>query len=306
MKVFNTDMELVTFIFLIFETVMLLFQLIFYLQRPEEKRKLYYLILLILYILYNLFGGLFPDQTVKSVPLHIQNLLAWGSGFLLACYIPYYIYKAFDLKKLRFYAIYGVWIFLVIPFVIFFGIEYMLSGNIDRVVKHALAIPCIYAIICVHAMYRAIKEKQGPDMKLNKEMSLTFISIAPWIAMPILSYFRVSQLLEVLVINGSFLAITVLFFWEAIKQSREDNRKLEELLLAVKKDGHSDAFINNCKRFVLTQREIEVSALVVDGLKYKEIADQLFIAERTVQTHIQKIFTKTGARSKTELIKFLK
>jgi DNA-binding CsgD family transcriptional regulator len=306
MKVFNTDMELVTFIFLIFETIMFLFQLLIYLQRPGEKKRLFYLILLSLFICYNIFGGLFPDPNLKSVPLHTQNLLAWGSGFLLACFMPYYFYKAFNLQKLRFHAVYGVWLFLFAPFVVFFGIEYMISGNIDRVVKHAVIIPCVYAVICIIAMYRSIKQKQLEDNNSGKEMYLNLIAIAPWVAMPILSYFRVSQVPEVLVMNGGFLFITGLFIWEAIKQSREEARQLEALLLAVKEDGHSDTFVENCKRFNLSPREIEVAALITDGLKYKEIADKLFIQERTVTTHVQKMFLKTGARNKVELINILK
>ena len=305
MKVFGTDMELATFIFLILEVVMFISQFLLYLQRPKERRRLYYLLLLALFIFYNLFGGLFPDPSLKAVPLHIQNLLAWGSGFLLACFMPFYIYKAFDLQKLKFHALYGVWLFLIVPFVICFGIEYTISGNIDRVVKHAVIIPFIYAIICVNAVYRSIKQKQLKDDKPNKEMYLNLIAVAPWVAMPILSYFRVSQLPEVLVMNGGFLIITGLFIWEAIKQSRGEARQLEILLTDNKVNGNSDGFAENGKRFNLSPREMEVAKLVKKGLKYREIADKLFIHERTVTTHIQKMFIKTGTRNKVELINAL-
>jgi DNA-binding CsgD family transcriptional regulator len=306
MKVFDTDMELVTFIFLVLEIIMFFFQFILYLQRPEEKKRLYYLLLLSLFIFYNLFGGLFPDPSFKAVPLHLQNLLAWGSGFVLACFMPFYIYKAFDLQKLRFHALYGVWLFLIVPFVVCFGIEYTISGNIDRVIKHAVIIPFIYAIICVNAVYQSIKQKQLKDDKPNKEMYLNLIAVAPWVAMPILSYFRVSQLPEVLVMNGGFLIITGLFIWAAIKQSREEAKQLEILLTNNKANRNSDDFDENGKRFNLSPREVDVAKLVAIGLKYREIAEKLFIQERTVTTHIQKIFVKTGARNKVELINILK
>lgn len=307
MKVFGTDMELVTFIFLILEIIMFLFQLLLYLQRPREKKRLYYLSLLLLFIFYNVFGGLFPDPNFKGVPLHIQNLLAWGSGFVLACFMPFYFYKGFNLEKLRFHALYGVWLFLCGPFVVFFGIEYTVSGNIERVVKHAVIIPFIYAIICINAMYRSIKQKQLDDKKSSgKEMYLNLIAVAPWVAMPILSYFRVSQLPEVLVMNGGFLIITGVFIWEAIKQSREEVIQLGMLLMNNKANGSSEGFDENGKRFNLSPREMEVAKLVKKGLKYREIADKLFIQERTVTTHIQKMFIKTGTRNKVELINALK
>lgn len=306
MKVFGTDMELVTFIFLILEVVMFVSQFLLYLQRPKERRRLYYLILLALFIFYNLFGGLFPDPNCKIVPLHIQNLLAWGSGFLLACFMPFYVYKAFDLQKLRFHALYGVWLFLIMPFIVCFGIEYAVSGNIDRVVKHAVIIPFIYAIICANAVYWSIKQKQLQDHQSNKEMYLNLVAIAPWLAMPILSYFRISQLPEVLVMNGGFIIITGLFIWEAVKQSRAEAKQLETFLARNEVDGNSEVFAVNSKRYNLSPREVDVAKLVAIGLKYREIAEKLFIQERTVTTHIQRIFVKTGVKNKVELINILK
>ena len=307
MRVFNTDMHIVTFIFVIFEAIMLLYQVLFYVQRPFEKRRFYYIILLILFIIYNICGGLFPDPDFRGISLTVQNILAWGSGIALACFLPYYFYKAYGLVRLKFHARYGVLLFLLTPFLMFFGIEYLLQGNIDRGVKHGVLIPCIYAIICVIAMYRSIKIKQGENKKLGKEMILSLIAISPWVSMPILSYFRVGQLPEVLVMNGGFLFITGLFIWETIQQSREDNIHLQALLSTIDdNEVKEDVFIENSRIYKLSPREIEVAALIADGLKYKQIGDRLFIQERTVTTHVQKMFMKTGAKNKVDLLNILK
>lgn len=307
MRVFSTDMHIVTFIFVIFEAIMLLYQVLFYFQRPFEKRRFYYIILLILFIIYNICGGLFPDPDFRGISLTMQNILAWGSGIALACFLPYYFYKAYGLVRLKFHARYGVLLFLLTPFLMFFGIEYLLQGNIDRGVKHGVLIPCIYAIICVIAMYRSIKIKQGENKKLGKEMILSLIAISPWVSMPILSYFRVAQLPEVLVMNGGFLFITGLFIWETIQQSREDNIHLQALLSTIDdNEVKEDVFIENSRTYKLSPREIEVAALIADGLKYKQIGDRLFIQERTVTTHVQKMFMKTGAKNKVDLLNILK
>ena len=51
----------------------------------------------------------------------------------------------------------------------------------------------------------------------------------------------------------------------------------------------------------LTRREREVAVLVAGGLGNREIADQLFLSKRTVDSHIEHIFTKLGFSSRTQL-----
>ena len=52
----------------------------------------------------------------------------------------------------------------------------------------------------------------------------------------------------------------------------------------------------------LHDRELEVLKLVAQGKSNKEIAQQLFISERTVQTHMHRIFEKIAVGSRTEAV----
>ena len=54
---------------------------------------------------------------------------------------------------------------------------------------------------------------------------------------------------------------------------------------------------------ILTDREIEILKLMVDGLDYKKIAEKLFISPHTVRTHTSKIYEKLHVNSKAEAIK---
>lgn len=54
----------------------------------------------------------------------------------------------------------------------------------------------------------------------------------------------------------------------------------------------------------LTAREIEIIGLIEDEMSNKEIADTLFISERTVETHRKNIFRKTKTGSVIGLIKY--
>lgn len=51
----------------------------------------------------------------------------------------------------------------------------------------------------------------------------------------------------------------------------------------------------------LTERELEVVGLVSQGLKNKDIAGRLQIAERTVKNHLQSIFSKLQVSTRLEL-----
>jgi DNA-binding NarL/FixJ family response regulator len=53
---------------------------------------------------------------------------------------------------------------------------------------------------------------------------------------------------------------------------------------------------------ILTEKEKEVVAGLVDGLSYKLIADRMSISIQTVQVHIKNIYRKLHAHSKGEVI----
>ncbi|MGD9099077.1 MAG: LuxR C-terminal-related transcriptional regulator [Anaerolineae bacterium] len=52
----------------------------------------------------------------------------------------------------------------------------------------------------------------------------------------------------------------------------------------------------------LTERELEVLRLMVEGLKYKEIAARLFISLNTVRSHVRAIYGKLDANNRTKAI----
>jgi DNA-binding NarL/FixJ family response regulator len=52
----------------------------------------------------------------------------------------------------------------------------------------------------------------------------------------------------------------------------------------------------------LTEREREVLALIAKGASNQEIADALYVSERTIKGHVGSIFTKLGARDRAAAI----
>ena len=51
----------------------------------------------------------------------------------------------------------------------------------------------------------------------------------------------------------------------------------------------------------LSERELEITLLVAEGLTNREVAERLFVSHNTIKVHLRNIFTKTGVASRTEL-----
>jgi len=52
----------------------------------------------------------------------------------------------------------------------------------------------------------------------------------------------------------------------------------------------------------LTKREQEILSYLAKGLRYKEIADALFISVETVRSHLRRVYEKLHVRSRTEAV----
>jgi ATP/maltotriose-dependent transcriptional regulator MalT len=52
----------------------------------------------------------------------------------------------------------------------------------------------------------------------------------------------------------------------------------------------------------LTPRELEILALMADGLSNREIAERVFVSENTVKTHSSRVFGKLGAQRRTQAV----
>jgi len=50
-----------------------------------------------------------------------------------------------------------------------------------------------------------------------------------------------------------------------------------------------------------TTREREISELITERMTNKQIAAQLFLSEKTVESHIRNVFNKLGATSRVEV-----
>ena len=67
-------------------------------------------------------------------------------------------------------------------------------------------------------------------------------------------------------------------------------------------DKAPEVRIGNIKSSDFTEKEIRVLRLMVEGMTYKEMAEQLHVTTDCVKKHISSMLSKTGNSSKTKLI----
>lgn len=291
-------MHLVTFSITAFEVVILFFQVIYFLQRTNDVRRLLYLVLLVLIILYNLTSGFLPDENFP-LPITLQNVLAYLVAFSTSMYFVYYFYRAFNLRRLRFFATFGSLVFLFAPFIFLFVIPYYLTGDLELSRKLTVVIPFFYGVAFIVATTRAFmfkfREREYSERSKIELVLAAYIALLSWVTLPIIVFFGDYQALEHSVTNSGFLIMTIVYIRSSIYQSRKEYK----LLLATSKRNGQEI---NSKHYNLTHREIEIVKLISTGLTYKQIGNELNISQKTVARHVSNVFAKVGAANKVEMI----
>src|ERR1700744_3600012 len=228
MLVFGTQMHIVTLAFVCTELVILFYLTIYKLSRPDDKKAILNIWLILLLLVYNITGGLFPDPKLPG-SLYIQEVIAYATGFITPSYFPYYVYRAFDLKKMHFHVYKGVSLCLLVPFIAF-SIIYAITMDLDKA-NYILLIPVLYAIWVIVSLIKALRLKYAGRLstyEAKEECVGLLISLTPWVGLPVIVFLNLGQALEASVTNTGFLLLLGLHLKNHISQFRKEHDRLVE------------------------------------------------------------------------------
>lgn len=105
--------------------------------------------------------------------------------------------------------------------------------------------------------------------------------------------------LEVIVAIVAFI-----FFFVGLYFNNEAQRKSSTIVS--EKPVSQQVDYDQIKKVGLTQREHDVLVKMADGLSNQEIAQQLFLSESTVKSHVSNILFKLDAKRRTQAIQSAK
>lgn len=106
--------------------------------------------------------------------------------------------------------------------------------------------------------------------------------------------------LEVIVAIVAFIFFFVGLYFN--NQAQKKNRTVKSEAYV----SHQNIDYEQIKKIGLTQREHDVLVKMADGLSNQEIADQLFLSENTVKTHVSNILFKLDAKRRMQAVQAAK
>jgi DNA-binding CsgD family transcriptional regulator len=295
---FGTEIKLSTCIVTVIELFILFFQFFNYLSRSYDKSRLRFLVLISLFIFYNLASGFLPDKNIP-ISIFIQNIIAFGSGILLACYYFFYLTKELNIIQERLFNSKILIYSLSISFVLGFVFTYLITSSINLSKQLFIIFPVLIAIyFCIKTVSFIIKRKKNnpiDNSPLKKMLFSGYIGIIFMASMPIVVFFGDYQIINNTLVNVSFFLAFYAYIIRHFYVSKKENILLKELEKNIRAKNLLNPFVD----FDLTKKENEIASMILQKVTYKVIANEMNISEGTVSKHASNIFKKTNCQKKS-------
>ena len=303
---FGTEILITTFIYLSIQFFILSFQIIYFLFEPVSKSRLRFLILTLMFFLYNLVSGLVPDQDIQISTLY-QNIIAWIIGIITATYFLYFIYKEYDIKPIQFlnikYIVYSVFI----AFIIFFLLPYAMTKNLNLSRSIFLVLPVSLAIACcINILFVLSKDYiDSKNFHYKFRILCSGLAMVTIVALPIIIViFGDNQLIEHSTFSAGHFIISIAYLKHE-NYSIKIEKYLLEKLRKESSNGNSNKHNYVVSLYGLSDIEKEIMLLIIKGYNYYEISKEVYLSEDIILKRVSNIFRKTHIKDRAELMSLI-
>lgn len=297
---FDTSIHWTTFFYLLIDTAIVLFA--FYQSNKAKRNNLNrFLNLGCLFIVYNLTGGFLPIENFPG-PFILQYIITYGVAITLCIYIIYYLYKEYDIVILQYNTtIRNLSILALSSFIVLFLVPYFLTESL-KISRMLFTIPIAgLAFVFLFFFYKRISNPKNPNPFIFRRNKLSLVSLISIALLPICTVIGDYQWLTFTIMNIAFYAIT----WIEVDRYLyflKNQKKMFEVFSFYQGQG-KELIESKFLHGDLTRREVEITLSILGKMSYKQIGENLFIAESTVSKHASNIFKKMGVKNRKEFIK---
>ena len=301
---FNTS----TLVLIVFEMLLLSFQVINSAARWQDQSRFRFLLLILAFLQYNILNGLMPNDNIP-VNYMAQNIIVYISAFALASYYFYYLIKELELSQLKIYNVKVLILSLVSSFILLFFGTYLVTGDFIMSRKVFIIIPilisfyfCYQTVDFLIKKWRALKNKNSPYGSIIVAGNIGVVFMA---TMPITDYFDETRdhAVSIFLVNISLIVTCFAYIKNFLYQAKLEYEFLSKIGYKKSSDLEEIQDVNVMfKEYNLTSKELDVALMMLQGKSYKEIADKMFLVPKTVSKHASNIFKKTKCSKKTEFL----
>ncbi|OHD09215.1 MAG: hypothetical protein A2Y34_14620 [Spirochaetes bacterium GWC1_27_15] len=234
------------------------------------------------------------------------NILSY---FLLIFFIPF-LCNAISEKNKIIENIFFASLVIISQILNFYFLSFeILDNHIEVTIKNKIGMEIlnyIFVMVNIYSLIIGIKNyinsKNKVIKKLLKRLLIAFAVFIPAILMDVFGWQFAKNVLKLNLIYIPlhpllYLTQGIIFIIFTAKQYILD--------ITITNDLNKDKK-QTFDKYNISGREQEIVDLILKGLANKEIANQLFISENTVKTHIKNIYEKIGIKNRYSLIVLIK
>lgn len=298
-----------TLVILMVESIIFGAQFCYLLWRPKSKSRQRFLLLVTVFIAYNITSIWLPWTTDE---LNTFGLVAFAfaRGVVLGTFYVYYLIKEIEIPQSKLFNARILLYSLVASFVFAFVVVRYFFDRIDLSIMLIKVLPIFISFYFVWMTTNALSKKWEKHSKHKTPFRIiiysSFIGAIFVATMPISIFFNDVKLYNIILVNVGMFLMAYAYLREYIFQKRIQMEALTGIGFFDQEEQKTfDNTLGKPKLedAKLTAREREIVYMMEEGLSYAQIAEDMFIAQKTVSKHASNIFKKTNVTSREEFMK---